>query len=102
MVRVIESCLITTFLFIHTKAASAYAPLEWTPPLFAFITKAVTQFPRIKIFGICFGQQVVAMALGGKCIPNPEGWEVGTYNVNLTSAGQQIFGRDVLVRKASP
>lgn len=79
------------------KAASAYAPLAWTPPLFAFITKVVTQFPRIRIFGICFGQQAVAMALGGECVPNPKGWEVGTYDVELAATGQLIFGRETLV-----
>ncbi|KAF8317674.1 class I glutamine amidotransferase-like protein [Clavulina sp. PMI_390] len=84
-------------VLISGSAASAYdKSLPWTPMLYAYISKLITQFPRIKVFGICFGQQAVAMALGGTCIPNPAGWEVGTYEVQLTGAGKLIFGRDIL------
>ena len=39
------------------------------------------------------------MSLGGTCVANPKGWEVGTYEVELSTAGKLIFGRDVLVRR---
>lgn len=80
------------------EAASAYASLAWTPPLFEFISKVASQHPGIKIFGICFGQQAVAMSLGGNCVANPKGWEVGTYEVELSAAGKLVFGQDALVR----
>lgn len=80
-----------------TLAASAYAPLEWIPPLLDFVRKVVSDYPSIKIFGICFGHQIVSSALGGTCIPNEQGWEVGTYDVDLNTTGKLIFGKDVLV-----
>lgn len=66
--------------------------------MYTFIGKVAADYPRINIFGICFGQQAVAMALGGTCEPNVKGWEVGTYDVELTGPGKLIFGRDILVR----
>lgn len=39
------------------------------------------------------------MSLGGTCVSNPKGWEVGTYEVELSSTGRLIFGQDVLVRR---
>ena len=38
------------------------------------------------------------MSLGGTCVANPKGWEVGTYEVELSPAGKLVFGRDVVVR----
>lgn len=82
-------------------AASAYAPLEWLPPLFSFVKDLIENHTRIKIFGICFGQQVISIALGGTCVPNTKGWEVGTYEVDLSETGKLIFGRDILVVRFS-
>jgi GMP synthase-like glutamine amidotransferase len=49
----------------------------------------------MKIVGICFGMQVIAMALGGPqaVVPNEKGWEIGVYEVGLTDAGRDWFGR---------
>jgi GMP synthase-like glutamine amidotransferase len=39
--------------------------------------------------------QVIAMALGGlqAVVPNEKGWEIGVYEVGLTDAGRDWFGR---------
>lgn len=39
--------------------------------------------------------QVIAMALGGPqaVVPNEKGWEIGVYEVGLTDAGRDWFGR---------
>jgi GMP synthase-like glutamine amidotransferase len=39
--------------------------------------------------------QVLAMALGGpgSVIPNPKGWEIGVYEVDLTEEGRDWFER---------
>lgn len=42
------------------------------------------------IFGVCFGAQLLAEALGGKVFPNKKK-EIGWYEVRLTSAGQHSF-----------
>ncbi len=53
----------------------------------------------IKIIGICFGQQVVARALGGECVPNERGWEIGVYDVDLTELGRRLFQKESLVNE---
>jgi len=50
----------------------------------------------VKIIGICFGQQVIARALGGECVPNQRGWEIGVYDVDLTELGQRLFQKESL------
>lgn len=40
-------------------------------------------------FASCFGFQLMVKALGGEIIYDPEGMEVGTYELALTPAGQQ-------------
>ncbi|KAJ3069925.1 hypothetical protein HDU98_007033 [Podochytrium sp. JEL0797] len=58
---------------------------------------------RVKIIGVCFGHQLVAKAFGGKVernsnplgfkpVRNPDGWEVGWTQMNLTQAGKLFFG----------
>jgi len=81
---------------ISGSSASAYAPLLWIPPLLTFISDLVLKRPRVKLFGICFGHQLVARALGGKCVQNVKGWELGVTDVALTETGKAIFGSDIL------
>jgi GMP synthase (glutamine-hydrolysing) len=38
---------------------------------------------RVPLFGICFGHQLVAEALGGKVTKNPRGREIGTISVRI-------------------
>jgi GMP synthase (glutamine-hydrolysing) len=42
---------------------------------------------RIPVFGVCFGHQLLAAALGGAVERNPRGPEVGTCEIALTPAG---------------
>jgi GMP synthase (glutamine-hydrolysing) len=39
---------------------------------------------RVPLFGICFGHQIIAEALGGKVAKNPRGREIGTVHVRQT------------------
>ena len=59
-------------------------------PLVNFIhdlaTNPATQ--HIRIIGVCFGHQMVAMALGGECVPGQNGWEIGVYGTDLTPEGK--------------
>lgn len=39
----------------------------------------------VKLVGICFGHQMIAEALGGKCEKSEQGWGVGVKNVSIIS-----------------
>ena len=40
---------------------------------------------KAKLVGICFGHQMIAEALGGKCEKSPRGWGVGVKKVKIIS-----------------
>lgn len=40
---------------------------------------------RVPLFGICFGHQLIAEALGGKVAKNPRGREIGTVEVRVSA-----------------
>ena len=41
----------------------------------------------VPVFGVCFGHQILARAMGGTVGRNPSGWEVGNVRISLTAAG---------------
>lgn len=45
-------------------------------------------YGRVAMLGICFGHQLMAMALGGTADFHPRGLEIGTVEVELTAAGR--------------
>ncbi|KAJ8514362.1 hypothetical protein ONZ45_g8079 [Pleurotus djamor] len=81
---------------ITGSAASAYEDIEWINKLVAYVASLPSKRPNAKIFGICFGHQIVARAFGGECVPNGGKWEVGITPVDLTPVGKEIFGVDTL------
>ena len=42
----------------------------------------------IPLFGVCYGHQLMAYALGGEVGENPEGGEKGTFTITLTEKGR--------------
>ncbi len=44
---------------------------------------------RKPLFGICWGHHMLARALGGRVITDPESEEVGTFHVKLTAQGRE-------------
>jgi GMP synthase-like glutamine amidotransferase len=100
-VHVSHCSLIHVLTGRHT-AASAYENVEWINRLVAYVADLAKSKPKVKIFGICFGHQIIARALGGECVPNGGKWEVGTTPVEMTEVGRRIFGTDILVRLHLP
>lgn len=46
---------------------------------------------NIKIFGICFGHQILSFASGHAVDRNPKGWEVGPTKIILNDLGKSVF-----------
>jgi hypothetical protein len=91
---------------------------EWIKNLIEYVRSVATKKPRVKIFGqldifhsisanantrlntgICFGHQIVALAMGGTCVRNAR-FEVSATKLQLTELGKRVYGIDsgVLVR----
>ncbi|RAK97446.1 type 1 glutamine amidotransferase [Aspergillus ibericus CBS 121593] len=91
-------------LLITGSAASVYDPtLPWIPPLIDFLRTVYENYPRVKLFGSCFGHQLIAYSLlstssatGAKkgnvrverC---PLGMEIGLARVTLSSGFVDAF-----------
>jgi len=79
--------------FMYTgSAASAYADIEWIHKLVEFTAHLAKDHPRVKLFGICFGHQIISLALGGTCVKNEGKWEIGPTKLRLTGLGESVFG----------
>ncbi|MEL6322874.1 MAG: gamma-glutamyl-gamma-aminobutyrate hydrolase family protein [Pseudomonadota bacterium] len=64
-------------ILITGSPAGVYDPEPWMAPLMAFIRSAAAA--RIPQFGICFGHQAIAEALGGKVEKSDKGWGLGRH-----------------------
>ena len=61
--------------------ASCYEDLEWVNNLIEFCKKLHAR--KKKMFGICFGHQVIAHALGGEVVNSDKGWGLGVREFNI-------------------
>jgi len=81
----------------------AYENHMWIPPLEAFLRAAFAA--EVSIFGVCFGHQILAQALGGKVAKYAQGWSVGpqTYQSDLFGDQKMIAWHQdqVVTRPAS-
>lgn len=71
----------------------------WILKLAGFLHDTATRHPKVKLIGICFGHQIISHAVFGLPVkPNPQGWEIGPYDVHLTDTGKVLFpGKDPLI-----
>lgn len=74
-----------------------YDDLDWIEPLKAFI-RAVGAAGKPQ-FGICFGHQIMAEALGGKAVKSDKGWGCGVdvYDVRLNGSRQHVTQVPVMI-----
>jgi GMP synthase - Glutamine amidotransferase domain len=50
-------------ILVTGAAAAVYDKLHWIPALQSFIARVYAEYPRVKIFGSCFGHQLIGQAL---------------------------------------
>jgi GMP synthase (glutamine-hydrolysing) len=67
-------------------AHSAYVDYPFTEPLAELIRELAAR--DRPFFGSCFGHQFLGRALGGSVVHDPANEEIGTFEVELTPAGQ--------------
>ncbi len=75
-------------LVILGSPASAYEPLPWIASLETTILEAVAK--QIPMFGICFGHQIIAQALGGRVEKASAGWGVGVHQYQTHSSRSEL------------
>lgn len=74
--------------WIVTGARGSVArPEPWTAPLLGWIREVASR--DSPLLGVCYGHQAICEALGGRVERHPGGWEIGTTEVELTSAGRE-------------
>lgn len=73
------------------QGSSANDDKPWIRRLYAFIASTRATHPRIKLFGICFGHQLLARALGGKVdkIDGPR--DFGTRSITLSQQMRRLL-----------
>lgn len=51
---------------------------------------------HIPVIAVCFGHQIMSLALGGKCEQGQNGWEVGVYGNSFTEEGRYWWSDSVV------
>lgn len=73
-------------VIVTGSAASVYDGDAWIARSEEFLRRAADR--SVPLYGVCFGHQLVAQALGGKVEKCRHGWELGTATVTLTDEGR--------------
>jgi len=75
-------------LVISGSAANVPSREAWIIEIERYLARAVAA--GLPVFGICFGHQLLAQALGGLVTRNPRGREIGTVQVELVAADPML------------
>ena len=92
-------------ILVTGSGSSSYDAEEWITRLDHYVLDVYKNHPRIKMFGSCFGHQVMCQSLlrdyGVRVEKDPKGFELGVRDVRLEKrfrerlAGGKVFSRDV-------
>lgn len=62
----------------------------WVLKLQKYLRKTVSEYPKQKLVGICWGHQTISVTFGG-VVENMPGPELGVTQIDLTSEGKKMF-----------
>ncbi|KAG9255122.1 class I glutamine amidotransferase-like protein [Emericellopsis atlantica] len=83
-------------LLITGSASSSYDNVPWAHRLDAYIREVYERHPDVKMFGSCFGHQIMCQSLlgqyGVKVEKDPQGWELGVHDIQLTKDFVEALG----------
>ncbi|OAG45396.1 hypothetical protein AYO21_00030 [Fonsecaea monophora] len=87
-------------LVVTGSSAGAYEDIEWVKKLGGFLQHTYQHHPKVKIFGTCFGHQIINQSLfahtgGLHVIKNPRGWELGVYEIAINPDFASCFPRQL-------
>ncbi|KAF2686872.1 class I glutamine amidotransferase-like protein [Lentithecium fluviatile CBS 122367] len=84
-------------ILVTGSASSSYDDKVWIKRLDQFLIDVYTHHPRIKIFGSCFGHQLVCECLlrdyGVRVEKDPKGWELGVKEIKLNETFRKRLGK---------
>jgi GMP synthase-like glutamine amidotransferase len=103
-------------LLVTGSASSSYDDAEWIRRLGRYLRTVYDSEPRIKLFGSCFGHQIISDYIldgyGAKVQKDPGGWEIGVHEIKLNDEFRRLFssvapqagagGAGVLGRESTP
>ncbi len=67
---------------------SVYEDRPWIKGLLELVREIHRR--EIRLVGVCFGHQTVALALGGEVALNPRGWDIGLKELSLTESAKRL------------
>lgn len=72
---------------------SSFGPqlIEWMRNI-----STAPEYQHVKIIGVCYGHQIMSLALGGECEQGTNGWEVGVYGCEMTEQGHYYWSDSIV------
>lgn len=82
-------------IVVTGSMAGAYDTYPWIAPLAEFIKLIYTQYPRVRIHGVCFGHQIICQTLVGPhgvvVEKDPNGFEFGLQTITMNPLLTEYF-----------
>ncbi|KAI0473450.1 class I glutamine amidotransferase-like protein [Xylariaceae sp. FL0804] len=86
-------------IIVTGSTASAYDHDDWIRDLSTYLTDAYQDHPHVRLFGGCFGHQLIVQALlarhGARVEKSPHGWEIGVQPVTLDPGFREHFAQQL-------
>lgn len=86
-------------ILVTGSASSSYDNKEWIRRLDDYVLEVYLHHPRIKMFGSCFGHQLICESLlrgyGVRVEKDPRGWEIGVKEILLEEKFSKTLGRNL-------